>query len=518
MSFRQDRTNPSTAISNWKGRSETPKGWPSTRVSTWMNGALFGGAPKHYWILALHVDSATTQTTGGGVDVDSDDNIYWGVTDQSGNNSTHYLIKLDTSTALPTVTASKKTDTAGSGLGTVQLYDNKVLWIGPKNAESATACITGYDKTLTTLEHGGATRRVVITSGEDESGYPDGSHIDSSGNWWWQSMDKYSYFGWHTFQAGMFKSPWQTVNATNCPIAIKSNDQGTNRGTQISPWTANSYIAAGTVYSSTALLWGATGTSGHTGQGSNFRWSQTSSEYFSVVKTSVLTTNEGGTDYAYWWILNAHPSNQSCYLVKLDTSGTVQWVRKLVFTSQYGAASQGLTGYVWGVAPKPAVDPDGNIYVTCGFRMNQSWGQPVVGIAKYNSSGTIQWCNTIAKEDDGSHTNWFNPQRIRISEGGKAFIISINRYGNPAPSTAGAMLARLPTDGTLTSATAHSLDSGTVTYNTASYTDAAASGFSIDTSYTGVSLTQDSAATDGSGWPVASAFTSYTDEVTIDGS
>ena len=95
MSFRQDRTNPSTAISNWKGRSETPKGWPSTRVSTWMNGALFGGAPKHYWILALHVDSATTQTTGGGVDVDSDDNIYWGVTDQSGNNSTHYLIKLD---------------------------------------------------------------------------------------------------------------------------------------------------------------------------------------------------------------------------------------------------------------------------------------------------------------------------------------------------------------------------------------------------------------------------------------
>ena len=150
--------------------------------------------------------------------------------------------------------------------------------------------------------------------------------------------------------------------------------------------------------------------------------------------------------------------------------------------------------------------------------MNQSWGQPVVGIAKYNSSGTIQWCNTIAKEDDGSHTIWFNPQRIRISEDGKDFIISINRYGNPAPSTAGAMLARLPTDGTLTSATAHSLDSGTVTYNTASYTDAAASGFSIDTSYTGVSLTQDSAATDGSGWPVASAFTSYTDEVTIDGS
>jgi len=44
MSFRQDRTNPSSAVSNWKGRSETPKGWPSTRVSTWMNGGLFGAA------------------------------------------------------------------------------------------------------------------------------------------------------------------------------------------------------------------------------------------------------------------------------------------------------------------------------------------------------------------------------------------------------------------------------------------------------------------------------------------
>ena len=43
MSFRQDRTNPSTAVSNWRGRSETPKGWPSTQVDTWMNGGLFGG-------------------------------------------------------------------------------------------------------------------------------------------------------------------------------------------------------------------------------------------------------------------------------------------------------------------------------------------------------------------------------------------------------------------------------------------------------------------------------------------
>ena len=44
MSFNQYRTNPSQAVSNFKGRSETPKAWPSTAVSTWMNGGLFGGS------------------------------------------------------------------------------------------------------------------------------------------------------------------------------------------------------------------------------------------------------------------------------------------------------------------------------------------------------------------------------------------------------------------------------------------------------------------------------------------
>ena len=43
--FRQDRTNPSTAVSNWKGRRDSKRGHPQTAVSTWLNGGLFGGAP-----------------------------------------------------------------------------------------------------------------------------------------------------------------------------------------------------------------------------------------------------------------------------------------------------------------------------------------------------------------------------------------------------------------------------------------------------------------------------------------
>ena len=40
----QHRTNPSQAVSNFKGRWDTVFAWPSTAVSTWLNGGLFGGA------------------------------------------------------------------------------------------------------------------------------------------------------------------------------------------------------------------------------------------------------------------------------------------------------------------------------------------------------------------------------------------------------------------------------------------------------------------------------------------
>ena len=69
MSFRQDRTNPSTAVSNWHGRSETPKGWPSTRVSTWMNGGLFGStASGGFEKIGSTNAGGTTTVTFTGID------------------------------------------------------------------------------------------------------------------------------------------------------------------------------------------------------------------------------------------------------------------------------------------------------------------------------------------------------------------------------------------------------------------------------------------------------------------
>ena len=66
MSFRQDRTNPSTAVSNWEGRTETPKGHPSTRVSQWLNGGLFGGGSVDTWFSIYSFESSFTSSYGAG--------------------------------------------------------------------------------------------------------------------------------------------------------------------------------------------------------------------------------------------------------------------------------------------------------------------------------------------------------------------------------------------------------------------------------------------------------------------
>ena len=62
--FRQDRTNQSTAVSNWRGNRSTPKAWPSTATSTWLNGGLFGaGAFVAFGgLITQYVDSGDSKT------------------------------------------------------------------------------------------------------------------------------------------------------------------------------------------------------------------------------------------------------------------------------------------------------------------------------------------------------------------------------------------------------------------------------------------------------------------------
>ena len=95
--FRQDRTNPSTAVSNWRGRHDTAKGWPNTVVSTWLNGGLFGaGAGAMYW--TMFGDGGGTITKWSFVDdsrstlVATLDYGTWGGAGTSNSGTAGYMI------------------------------------------------------------------------------------------------------------------------------------------------------------------------------------------------------------------------------------------------------------------------------------------------------------------------------------------------------------------------------------------------------------------------------------------
>lgn len=60
--FRQDRTNPSTAVSTWKARKDLAKANPSTYVSAWMNGGL-AAADLETWV-ALASTALGSDTVG----------------------------------------------------------------------------------------------------------------------------------------------------------------------------------------------------------------------------------------------------------------------------------------------------------------------------------------------------------------------------------------------------------------------------------------------------------------------
>ena len=64
MSFNQYRTNPGQSVSNFKGRTDTPKAWPSTTVSQWLNGGLFGGGGADTWWSIYSFNSSETFAQG----------------------------------------------------------------------------------------------------------------------------------------------------------------------------------------------------------------------------------------------------------------------------------------------------------------------------------------------------------------------------------------------------------------------------------------------------------------------
>ena len=168
--FRQDRTNPSTAVSNWRGRHDTPKGWPSTAVSTWLNGGLFdvtvpfsayfgGGLGSGvYKDLIFRVDFPTDTFSVVDATIGTASRAGAGF---SNNNTAGYLF--------------------GGGTASAQVDEiNKFLYESETNSVLGTAMPTGYENSAGLANS--------PTSGYIGAGYPNTATIRV----WTFSSDSYA--------------------------------------------------------------------------------------------------------------------------------------------------------------------------------------------------------------------------------------------------------------------------------------------------------------------------------------
>lgn len=143
----------------------------------------------------------------------------------------------------------------------------------------------------------------------------------------------------------------------------------------------------------------------------------------------------------------------SLFIAKYDSSGTIQWQRTLAAAGDvndfysYGARTNCLT-----------IDSSDNVYITCACSVTSD-SMEAAYIAKYNSSGTLQWQRYFGVP---SGSNW--------GQGSKWFDNALFLWGGIVISaTTYSFMARLPDDGTLTGT------HGSVKYAAADATDAAGS-------------------------------------------
>lgn len=120
-------------------------------------------------------------------------------------------------------------------------------------------------------------------------------------------------------------------------------------------------------------------------------------------------------------------ANNLLQIVKYDTSGTLQWQKSLGGSTTIGR----------GVA----VDSSGNVYVA-GYSNNTGAGDNAVEIVKYNTSGTLQWQRML---NNGSYPGY--GYSIAVDSSGNAYISGA--YDNTGSGSFQILVAKYNTSGTL---------------------------------------------------------------------
>jgi hypothetical protein len=168
-------------------------------------------------------------------------------------------------------------------------------------------------------------------------------------------------------------------------------------------------------------------------------------------------------------------------LFKYDSTPTQQWSRRLTHTGTLRSADNSLV-----------IGADGYLYYVGYYATGSS---PAEGgfIAKYNSSGVIQWQRTILSAADNIRLQGI------VIDGSNMYVT-----GSIATNGGDVFLATLPTDGSLTGT--YSLGGTNITYAAGSFTEA---------DFGGSSSSQNTTIGDSSYSATTSTYTSNTSTATV---
>jgi hypothetical protein len=138
-------------------------------------------------------------------------------------------------------------------------------------------------------------------------------------------------------------------------------------------WLANGSAAAGSVSMNNL-------------RGKSWVWtSNTSKTGFNAFNPQATVTDSSGYVYSV-----AYGSSTGLYVVKTSPVGNTVWITRLSPASGY--AEQSPSAFRNGLA----VSSSGNVYVAVGHRTSSAPITYYYGVAKLNSSGTLQWSSYLA--------------------------------------------------------------------------------------------------------------------------
>jgi len=466
MSFNQYRTNPGANVSNFKGRTDTPKAWPSTAVSTWMNSALFSGGSRVGWFAIIQsADQVVNRCGGGGLD--SNEDIYVVARMNSGNTTMWKISGSDE----PSLLARAKINTGGSwgdvwGSGLTESTDY-VIGAGGVASSGQTGYVISWPPVTST-----------------------GNNIaDAQGAVQWRPQQASNNSNAIAYYGAQAINPYKSAagNTGRVSVAFNAKDQNYSIqwGTGYLQGAVPYETIGGTYYGSTNTAYISRTTFYHplnrdymSGVQNNFEYmhlygfvyggSNSTQSLWKYKKASGNTAyfnrcfwtpslKVGSQEYAYLVAPNMSQNStidRGVEIVKIDAAvsaneGAVQW-SKVLHSS--GGTMADTNFWERSMRAQPVTDTDGNVYFSLTYYStgDSKWHH---SISKVSPAGVLMWCNDLlmvkSNGADDSNDTFISQMEINsfndIILGG--FCNLGDGGGGSAGPTAVAFSARLSSDG-----------------------------------------------------------------------